>query len=435
MHKDRFGQPITTASAKAAQLNDEAIALLFALQPGSDALVDEALELDPDFALAHVTKARTLLQDGGAKAAKRFAESGCALASSLSRRERRHAEIVRLVVRGESPAALAAIREHAKDYPRDAVPLSFALGVYGVLGFAGHNDFHAQQVTLLESVAPAWGDDWWFLASMGWAYVEVGRWAEGIALLDRALALNPNNANAVHGRAHGYYEQGAASDGEAFINDWLPGYDRSAVLHGHLAWHQALFALQQGDGERAAGIYADAVCPEASAALPMFTLVDCANYALRAQLCGKPLAEYQRQTLAAFAAERFPKGGVPFVNVHLAMTQIEDPEALAALTDMVQSLLATGRQASGPVVADLCNAIAAYADQRYQSAARLLDEALPEVERLGGSHAQRDVLVDLHIAAHINAGDIDKARRLAAERSSRRASHLDARWFANMLRQ
>lgn len=434
MHKDRFDQPITTASSRAAELNDEAIALLFALQPGSDALVDEALALDPDFALAHVTKARTLLQDGDAATARGFAKRGRDLASSLSERERCHADIVCQVVLGESAAALAAIYEHARDYPRDAVPLSFALGVYGVLGFAGYNDFHARQVALLESVAPAWGDDWWFLASMGWAYVEVGRCAEGIALLDRALLLNPDNANAIHGRAHGFYEQGAASDGEAFIGEWLPRYHRCAVLHGHLAWHQALFALQRGDDECAAGIYADAICPQASAALPMFTLIDCASFALRTRLRGRPLAQRQRQALATFAAERFPKGGVPFVNVHLAMTQIDDPEALAGLTRLVRSPPA-GRQAAGAVEAEICNAIAAYADQRYESAAALLDAAIPEAERLGGSHAQRDVLVDLQIAAHIDAGDVDTAHRLAAERSSRRASHLGDEWFADMLRR
>ena len=432
MTKDRFDQPISTVSTKAAALNDEAIARLFALQLGSDALIDEALALDPDFALGHCTKARTLLQNGETAAAKGSAIRGRDLAVSLPERERRHAEIVCQVVHGETTAALAAIRRHAETYPRDAVPLSFALGVYGLLGFGGYDDFHAQQVTLLESVAPAWGADWWFLASLGWAYVEVGRCAEGIALLDRALSLHPDNANAIHGRAHGYYEQGAARDGEAFIAAWLPRYDRRAVLHGHLAWHQALFALQQGDVERAASIYADAVCPQAAAALPMFTLIDCANFAVRTRLFGRPLTKEQRRSLAAFAAERFPNAGVPFVNIHLAMAQLDDREALADLGAKVQELLADGRQACGPVVAEICSAIAAFGEGRTGEAAALLDTAMPAIERLGGSHAQRDVLVDLHIASHLGAGDVDTARALAEARSTRRASHLDQAWFARV---
>lgn len=441
--KDRFDQPITTASARAAELNDEAIARLFALQLGGDALMDEALALDPHFALAHCTKARVLMQGGEMAAAKRSATRARDLALSLSERERQHAAIVWQVVHGETGGTLAAVVEHVAAYPRDGVPLSFAVGVYGLLGFGGYNDFHARQVTLLESVASAWGEDWWFLAALGWAYVEVGRCEQGIALLDRALALNPDNANAAHGRAHGYYEQGAASEGEAFIADWLAGYDRRAVLHGHLAWHQALFALQRGDGERAADIYVRAVAPDASAALPMFTLVDCANFAMRAHLVGQPLAADQRQALATFVAERFVKPGVPFVNVHLAMASIEHVDRLGKLADLKRSLPSSadaGGQAAGQrafetgsaVSEAVGEAIGAFGAGRYGEAATLLAAAMPEIARLGGSHAQRDVLVDLHIGAHLGAGDIATARALAEARAAKRAGHLDEAWFSRM---
>ena len=47
MHKDRFGQSITTDSARAAELYDAAVDLLFSLQPGSGPLIDEALTFDP----------------------------------------------------------------------------------------------------------------------------------------------------------------------------------------------------------------------------------------------------------------------------------------------------------------------------------------------------------------------------------------------------
>lgn len=203
MHQDRFGQPTTTDSARAVDLYDAAVDLLFALQPGSGPLIDEALTIDPDFALAHCVKARSLAAVGKMEAARRYAALGRDLAAGRSAREHRHAEIIDLALRGESKRALCAVREHADAYPRDAVPLSFALGVYGLLGFGGFNDFHAQQAALLQSVAHAWGDDWWFLAAFGWALVEAGRSETGIPMLDRAMELNPDNANAVHGRVHG----------------------------------------------------------------------------------------------------------------------------------------------------------------------------------------------------------------------------------------
>ena len=432
MHRDRFDQPISTCSACAAALNDDAVDRLFALQNGACALIDEALALDPDFALAHSTKARVLLQQGDAAAGRQWAVRGRDLAAELPARERAHAEVVCLAIHGES-TALQAVRDHAATYPRDAVPLSFAVGVYGLLGFGGFNDFHEQQVALLESVAPAWGEaeDWWFLASLGWAYVEIGRTAAGIALLERSLALNPDNANAVHGRAHGYYEQGAAAEGEAFIDAWLPRYDRSAVLHGHLAWHQALFALQRGDAERALGIYRDAVSPTASSALPLFTMIDAASFTLRCGINGHPLAADERHQLADFAAKHFPKAGVPFANVHLAMAYAcaGKREAQDALRSRVAALLDDGRQPSGPVVARVCEAVAAYAGGDYAGAAASLDEAAPELARLGGSHAQRDVLIDLAIAAHLRANAASKARAAAQRRWTQRAGHLDVAWL------
>ena len=435
MHKDRFDQPITTSSPRAAELYDEAVDLLFALQPGSGPLIDEALTIDPDFALAHCVKARSLATAGEMREARRYAALGRDLALGRSIRERHHAAIIDLALRGESARALRAVREHAAEYPRDAVPLSFALGVYGLLGFGGFNDFHAQQATLLESVSHAWGDDWWFLAAFGWALVEAGCSENGVPMLDRAMELNPDNANAVHGRVHGYYEEGAAAEGEALIDAWLPGYDRSAVLHGHLSWHSALFALQLGHIERAFAIYRDAVRPSASHALPMFTLIDAASFSTRAAIAGHPLSAKEQRELARFAQDHFPKPGVPFVNAHLAMAHasVGDVDALSRLDEGIEALLDERAQSSGPVVSIVCGAIGAHGHGRYATALERMLEAMPDLERLGGSHAQRDVFIDLAISAAVRAGAMKESERIARERWTQRARHLDADWLARLV--
>ena len=429
--RDRFDQPTSAASALAVERNDDAVDRIFALQPGAEALVDEALAADADFALAHCTKARALLQTGDGRGARRWAKRAQALAAPLSERERSHAEIVCRAIHGESATALRMVREHAAAWPRDAVPFSFALGVYGLLGFGGFKDFEAQQVALLESVAPAWGDeDWWFLAARGWALVEIGHAERGIAMLERALDRNGANANAVHGRAHGYYEQGAAAEGDAFIAAWLPGYSREAVLHGHLAWHRALFALQGGDVEQAMGVYKDAVAPDASEALPMFTMIDSASFLFRCVLHGHACEPALCRQLAEYAAKHFPKPGAPFVNVHLAMAHAlaEDRDALERLAEGVATKLAEDAQASGPIVASVCAAIADYGARPHDAAA-VVAALLPETARLGGSRAQRDVFVDLAVSALLRGGDSKRAAAVARERHSSRAAHLDGDWL------
>lgn len=432
MHQDRFGQGITSQSARAVELYDDAVDRMFGLQPGGGTLIDEALELDPSFALGHCAKARTLAGKGDNARARDYAARGRDLAAHLPERERRHAEIVSLVFHGESMAALELVRDHASAYPRDPVPLSFALGVYGLFGFGGFNDFRERQVELLETVAHAYGqDDWWFLASYGWALVEVGRSDEGVPLLDRALTLRPDNANAAHGRVHGFYEQGAAEEGEAFIETWLPGYDRSAILHAHLAWHQALFALQRGEVDHAQVIYEDSIRPAVSQTLPMFTMIDCASFLLRASIAGCDCAGERWEEVLRFVEERFSKPGIPFVNTHLAMAYagVEDHEAIKGLEQGVATLLDEGKQPSGSVVVDLCTGIAAYCSGRHRDAAEVFRRAIPELARLGGSNAQRDVYIDLAVSANVRAGDFEAARHLARHRWMRRAGHLDQAWL------
>src|SRR5665213_626481 len=77
---------------------------------------------------------------------------------------------------------------------RDAVVLSLALGVFGLLGFSGRIDHHEAQLALLESLARHWGEDWWLLTYLGWGRIELGDVAHGAAEVERALAGNPRNA-------------------------------------------------------------------------------------------------------------------------------------------------------------------------------------------------------------------------------------------------
>jgi hypothetical protein len=105
-----------------------------------------------------------------------------------------------LTIGGAAAEALAMVRVHAAEYPRDALPLSLALGVFGLLGFSGRRDHHEAQLVLLEELAPHWPEDWWFLGYLGWAQIETGTVVAGTRLVERSLALNPRNA---HGASAG----------------------------------------------------------------------------------------------------------------------------------------------------------------------------------------------------------------------------------------
>ncbi|MFZ2004077.1 MAG: hypothetical protein WAV02_03250, partial [Stellaceae bacterium] len=319
--EDRFGLPLSTTSDAAAADYVAAVDLMLSANAGAETLFDRALAADPDFALAHIARARLCQVQARIPEAKAAAAAARGLASRVTAREARHVETVVLAIDGNGPGAMALLEEHIAEYPRDGLVLGLALGVFGLLGFSGRIDFAEAQLALLESLARHWGEDWWFLTYLGWARIELGDNARGAAEVERALAGNPRNAFAAHARAHGYYEAGDAEHGAAFVEAWLPGYARESQLHCHISWHLALFELARGNTERARALYADAIRPAVSHAPPLFNLADTASFLWRWQIydAGAPLDGWAEA--AALARQHFSQAGIHFADVHAAMAE------------------------------------------------------------------------------------------------------------------
>ena len=309
--KDRFDLPVTCNRAAAVEDYVAAVDLLLSAWPGTEARLDRALAADPDFALAHIARARLLQLQARIPEARAEAALAQALSDRVTPRERRHIEAIALSINGAAGDALATVRAHAAEYPRDALPLSLALGVFGLLGFSGRRDHHEAQLALLEELAPHWGEDWWFLGYLGWAYIETGEIAKGTELVERSLAGNLRNAHAAHQRVHGFFESGDADNGIGFIENWLPDYDRAGQLHCHLSWHLALFELGRGSPERACAIYLDNIRPSVAQAMPMLVLADSASFLWRWRYYDLgPSLDREWTEVAAHARRHFPRAGL-----------------------------------------------------------------------------------------------------------------------------
>jgi tetratricopeptide (TPR) repeat protein len=431
--EDRFGLPLSTTSEAAVENYIAGLDLLMSANAGAEARLDAALAADPDFALAHIAKARLCQVQARIPEAKAAAVEARARATRVSGREARHIETIAQAVDGAGPRAMALLEEHVAEYPRDALVLSLALGVFGLLGFSGRLDHHEAQLTLLERLAPRWDDDWWFLAYLGWARIELGDIARGAAEVERALQGNPRNAFAAHARTHGYFEAGEPDAGAAFIESWLPGYDRRSQLHCHLSWHLALFELARGNTKRARELYADAIRPAVSQAPPLFNLADAASFLWRWQIyhAGPPLAGAWLE-VAAHAHQYFPSAGMHFADIHAILADAAAGNSTAANGRVAQTRErdAAGRSPQGAVVPALCAGAAAFARGNDDEAITRLGAALPELARVGGSHAQREVFEDTYIVACLRAGEREKATARLTARLARRPSARDERWLA-----
>jgi tetratricopeptide (TPR) repeat protein len=409
--------------------------LILSANIGAEPLLDGALAADPDFALAHIARARLLqVQTRGAEA-RAAATQARALADCLTPRERGHIETIALAVEGDGPAAMRRLEAHAADHPRDALPLSLALGVFGLLGFSGRLDHHEAQLELLQRLTSHWDEDWWFLTYLGWARIELGDLATGVDEVERALARNPHNAYAAHARAHGYYEAGDPEQGAEFIAAWLPQYDRASQLHCHLTWHRSLFELARGRPDTARDLYDDAIRPGASQAPPFFTLFDAASFLWRCHIYGEnPPPPGDWVELHEFGERHFPHAALHFADLHAALAAAASgaQDAAARRIGEARQREAAGKLPQGPVIAELCAGTAAFARGDYGAAADLLGGALAELPRVGGSHAQRELFEDTYILACLKSEQYDRAGGRLRQRLERRPSPRDRRWLAEL---
>ncbi|PYM17145.1 MAG: tetratricopeptide repeat protein 38 family protein [Candidatus Rokuibacteriota bacterium] len=419
---DRYGSAITTTSSAARDAYVDAVDRLLSTQPGAEAAFARALELDPSLGVAAIGRARALALHGRVAESRDAAAHARGLVAGVSRRERQHVETIALSVEGRLADALAATRTHLGEFPRDAMVLAPVTGVFGLIAFSGDLARDQHLLSLLDSMATHYGEDWWFLGLHAFASIEAGHVTLGRERVERALALNPRSGNAAHVFAHACYEEGGDDEGAKFLQGWLPSYPREGTLNCHLWWHAALFAIARGDVDAAWAIYGEHIAPGASWGPPMNALTDGASLLWRCELAGAPRRDEAWRAVRDYARTAFPRPGIPFADAHaaLACAVAGDGEALAALARALRDASGVGRHPAAPVVSALADAFAAFARGDYEATITRLVPVLDEHVRIGGSRAQRDLVELTLLTAYLRAGRRADAEAIVARRPARR---------------
>ena len=163
----------------------------------------------------------------------------------------------------------------------------------GLIGGSGRIGQKRQIAVLMDSLAPHYGDDYWFLSYHAMALSEDGQLAVARPKIERSVALNPNNAHGAHGFAHVCYESGDPETARAYLSSWLATYPRDGFFHGHLSWHLSLCELQAGNWAEALRLYRDAIALDQHSGGPQQKMSDgaCLFVALRTR---RPSARRRR---------------------------------------------------------------------------------------------------------------------------------------------
>jgi uncharacterized NAD(P)/FAD-binding protein YdhS/tetratricopeptide (TPR) repeat protein len=415
--RDRYGLAMS-ASPEAAFAYGTALEALLRVQSGAEISLRHAAAVDPGFALAHAGLA-LLGHEWGADVDVDAALDAAttAVRERSDERERSFVAAVEARIRRPGPEASAQLLTHIGRYAEDALAVSIAVPT---IAFGGATEVPQEAWSLVESLAPAYGSDWWYAGMLAFIRQEQERWDEAAELSEQALSEVPSSGHAVHARAHVYYETGDHDAGLAFLDPWIDSCGRAASHRAHFAWHAALHELAMGDDVAVRRRYSEQLAPPAVSG--MRALVDSASLLWRARLTGawdgpQPIGDVLAAVDPALIAR--PRTAFAALHVAVALAASGDAAGLAALASYVNGL---GDPVMVSAVAPVARALGSLLAGRPGAAADALAAVLPVLWRVGGSAAQREIVEDTLLYALIEAGRCEQAKVLLARRLDRRPS-------------
>jgi uncharacterized NAD(P)/FAD-binding protein YdhS len=433
--RDPLGLPLSTTAEAAAAYN-AGLERLMRLQSGADEKLMEAVALDPDFAVAHAALAM-LGHEGGSsvdvRASLEAARQGARTRSDD--RERSLVEVVGRRVEDVRNSGATALMNHIAQHPRDVLAVSAAVPT---IAFSGVTDIQQEAWELVEGLAPAYGDHWWYISLLSFTRQDQSRFDDAGLLAESALECEPTSGHAVHAQTHVMYETGRHEPGRAWLDHWVAESGRAASHRAHFSWHAALHELAVGDTEAVRQRYYTQLAPPTVTGVR--ALIDSASLLWRWMVTtsgwdaaagtsafpGEAAPPPIECVLEAAGPDLVDRPETPFVAMHaaLAVATAGDLPRLAALRT---HCLGSSELAVRTTVASICEALLVAGEQRWGDAARILSDVLPGLPRVGGSAAQREIVEETLLYCLVSDGQAERARALLDGRLDRRSSPLDQR--------
>jgi tetratricopeptide (TPR) repeat protein len=411
---DAYGLAVTAASRAAVDAYDRGVRALLGFGADTTSAFQSAVEHDPDFAVARAGLAVSLYLDEKIPEGRAAMDAAAKAAPGLPERERRHVEALALWVGGRGNEAIDIIKAILADHPRDVVLLQ---RLYFIYFWQGRS---ADMLELTRSVVDAFHEDSYVLGLHAFSLEENCRFDEALSLAERAMALNPRDAWAVHAMAHVHYERGDNARGVQMLPPRIHPCDHLGYFKNHLVWHLALMHLAHGDYERVGrmfqGVFGDAAISVGS------DLQDAVALAWRLDLFGHPDPR-RWQHLGAAASRWLDLPLLLFHDVHVAMALAASGDWASAelQLDRLRERAKRTRNATLPeVVVPLVEGLHAFARGDDRAAAAAIEPIEPRIVEIGGSHAQREIFHDTLLAATLRAGEPERARQLLERRLAKR---------------
>jgi tetratricopeptide (TPR) repeat protein len=420
MARDQQGLALAGAPDSAGAF-DRAMADYYGLTGDPVGVLKSALARDPGFALGGVAIA-ALTMIGGFRGdhpevmgALRAAEAGI---GRSSRREQNHLAAAKAWARGEFSRAILGWERILADRPTDALALRLVQDAYFFLGWS------AAIRDCAERVLPAWDRDnplaGFVLGLYAFGLEETGDLKRAEDFGREALVRNPRDAWATHALAHVMETANRHEEGVAFLKSTRADWAHAHFMAHHNGWHLALFLIEQGRFDEVLADYDRYTAPKLADDATL-DRIDASSLLWRLELAGVDVGDRWAPVASTWMAH-VDDHLLAFNDLHCAFaaTRSPDPDHVTRLRHSLDEYERRGsgdnRQVTSEIGRPLIDGVLAFAAGDY---GRAVESILPVRDgwaRIGGSHAQRDVIKLTLIAAAERSGQRSLARALLAER-------------------
>jgi tetratricopeptide (TPR) repeat protein len=420
MARDQQGLALAGAPESAGAFN-RAMTDYYGLTGDPVGVLKSALARDPGFALGGVAIA-ALSMIGGFRgdhpevmSALRAAEAGIARSSQ---REQNHLAAAKAWARGEFSQAILGWEQILADCPTDALALRLAQDAYFFLGRS------AAIRDCAERVIPAWDRDnplaSFVLGLYAFGLEETGDLKRAEDFGREALGRNPRDAWATHALAHVMETANRHEEGVAFLKSTRADWAHAHFMAHHNGWHLALFLIKQGRFDEVLADYDRFTAPKLADDATL-DRIDAASLLWRLELAGVDVGDRWAPVAKTWMAH-VDDHLLAFNDLHCAFAAARSPhpDHVTRLRQSLDDYERTGsgdnRQVTAEIGRPLINGVLAFAAGDYGRAVELILPVREDSARIGGSHAQRDVINLMLIAAAERSGQLGLERALIGAR-------------------
>ncbi|MGB0921800.1 MAG: tetratricopeptide repeat protein [Alphaproteobacteria bacterium] len=418
--KDAHGLEMTAENENAAIAYDDAIeAFLLSAQDIPDK-VKAMFAADRELPLGQVLAGNFNILRGWRVMIPRAVSTHTALQErrhELLPREQLHVDALGQWALGNAIAALKLWEEILRQWPTDMLALKLAQ--YGHF-YAGNSNAMKASV---DEVAAAYSQGMRhypsFLGIQAFGHEETGNYHSAEKFGRDAVALQPKEGWATHAVAHVMEMTGRSEEGVAWLTETEPGWAGANNFRYHLVWHRALMLLDLGDHDRALQHFDTSWDASSEEYLDH---CNAASLLLRLDIAGVE-TEGRWQAVAEKAKTRMREQVLCFADLHyvMALAHGEEPTNVDTLVAALREHAGDGTS-DGDTVAQsglaLAKAIAAHAARDYATALAHLEASADTHHLIGGSNAQRDLLMLIAMDCAHNLRDTERLASFVAMRRS-----------------